>query len=446
MIDKKLNLLKDFGNDVKQSVVRTKPTMIDRQRLYVNPKTGKLYVGEADGGVGKSFKELVEIDPDTNTAKIIKLPFDSEDICFDPFGQIYLRTGNEIGRFDINTWREIPWDYGAEITGVSFESSSNRRTTNLVSGLVTPGHRSLSFWHLGGMDISPKGNLAITTCSANNDGKRESKGDGDPKNNFKYQGKAYEPTMYPGRYWWGEVHIYDKHGLPVLADAFPGAGHMNGLALDKNNNVYAMVSGGWLINGKPYDPLLTDDLSDTLIKTKPAAAKVISENSNNPVPLPSSQIPKNGPDLLGAQVGGKSWVQGAEWLYGGVGFAGKNAAWDGGGCCCWNARFSLDYYARSFVPELRRYSVAVLDTNGNLILRIGTYGNLDDGLPLVKDALSKNSKSIGNDEVAIFHGAYLATHTDKRLFISDKGNSRITSVKINYHTEEKIKVPSNVNE
>jgi hypothetical protein len=441
--ENKLSLLKDFGKDVNQTILRTKPTLIDRQRLYVNPKTGKLYLGEADGGVGKSFKEIVEIDPETNAIKIINIPFDSEDICFDPSGQIYLRTGNEIGRFDMESWREIPWDYGAEINGVSFESSSNRRIANLMSGLVTPGHRSLSFWHLGGMDVSLKGNLAITTCSATDDGKRESKWDGDPKNNFKYQGKTYEPSMFPGRSWWGEIHIYDKHGLSVMVDALPGAGHMNGLFIDKNNNLYSMLSGGWLINGKRYDPLLTDDLTDTLIKTKPGAAKIISKETNIAVPLPNGEKPAKGTDLLGAQAGGESWVLGAEWLYGGVGFAGKNAPWDSGGCCCWNARFCLDYFARSFVPELRRFSVAVLDTNGNLILRIGTYGNLNDGIPLVKDALSKNNKSIGNDEVAIFHGAYLATHTDKRLFISDIGNSRITSVKLDYYATEKVKFPSN---
>jgi len=32
---------------------------------------------------------------------------------------------------------------------------------------------------------------------------------------------------------------------------------------------------------------------------------------------------------------------------GGLGYTG-NAAWDGGGCRCWNARFCLDYFARSF--------------------------------------------------------------------------------------------------
>jgi hypothetical protein len=39
--------------------------------------------------------------------------------------------------------------------------------------------------------------------------------------------------------------------------------------------------------------------------------------------------------------------------------------------------------------------------------------------------------------VAIFHAAYLGTHTDRRLFIADAGNARILSVKLGYHAEEK---------
>ena len=90
------------------------------------------------------------------------------------------------------------------------------------------------------------------------------------------------------------------------------------------------------------------------------------------------------------------------------------------------------------MPELRHFSVAVLDTNGNLILRVGQYGNVDDGMPLVKKGGPLNPRSIGGDEVALFHGAYVAAHTDKRLFIADPGNARIVSVKLGYHAEEII--------
>jgi hypothetical protein len=33
---------------------------------------------------------------------------------------------------------------------------------------------------------------------------------------------------------------------------------------------------------------------------------------------------------------------------------------------------------------------------------------------------------------------YLATHSDRRLFVSDVGNARVVSVKLDYHTEERM--------
>ena len=146
-------------------------------------------------------------------------------------------------------------------------------------------------------------------------------------------------------------------------------------------------------------------------------------------PLTEPKRPIDGQSTIDA------WVEKAEWMYGGVGHCGKNR---GVGCSCYNARFALDYFARSFAPELDRYSVAVLDSNGNLLLRIGRYGNADDGKPLIAEGGPPNPRPVGGDEVALFHGAYVATHTDRRLFIADPGNARIVSVKLGYHAEEKV--------
>ena len=125
-------------------------------------------------------------------------------------------------------------------------------------------------------------------------------------------------------------------------------------------------------------------------------------------------------------------------MYGGVGFGGFNSSKGGGGCACWNARFALDLFARSFVTELNRFRVAVLDTNGNLIMRIGKYGNVDDGVPLVMAGGPLSPRSIGGDEVALFYAPYLATDTDRRLFIADPGNGRILAVRLDYHATERV--------
>jgi len=115
------------------------------------------------------------------------------------------------------------------------------------------------------------------------------------------------------------------------------------------------------------------------------------------------------------------------------------------------AASDLDYFARSFAPEPDQYSVAVLDSSGNLILRIGQYGNVDDGRPCgtpwqnaqKRSAASlpgepPNQRSIGGDEVGLFHPCFVAAHTDRRLFIADIGNARIVSVKLGYHTEKTV--------
>jgi hypothetical protein len=185
------------------------------------------------------------------------------------------------------------------------------------------------------------------------------------------------------------------------------------------------------IGGKRYDPEIPGDISETLVKAKAGSVRVVSGSGGVPVPLAEAARPDRPADLAGWPAG--EWVEGAEWLYGGVGYQHQQH-----GCHCWNARFCLDYFARSFAPETRHFSVAVLDSAGNLVLRVGQYGNVDDGKPLDPKGGPPNTRPIGGDEVSLFHAPYLATQTDRRLFIADPGNARILSVKLGYHAEEKI--------
>jgi hypothetical protein len=246
------------------------------------------------------------------------------------------------------------------------------------------------------------------------------------------EGEPYRPRLYPGRRTGREIHVFDRHGKVKYADAFAGVGHGNGIAIDKHDHLIMMVSARRLRDGKHYDPTLGADASDTLVKVKAGKTTVLSSSRgrNVPVPLARKAWPERPPEIRGGRgCGGPAWVNGAEWFYGGVGF-------DGSDCCCWNARFTLDLLGRSFAPELRHYSVAVLDTAGNLILRVGRYGNADDGVPLIRDPDFGDPKPIGGDEVSLFHAPYVATHTDRRLFIADPGNARVLSVKLGYHAEE----------
>ncbi|MCA9324635.1 hypothetical protein KDA23_01020 [Candidatus Saccharibacteria bacterium] len=169
------------------------------------------------------------------------------------------------------------------------------------------------------------------------------------------------------------------------------------------------------------------------MKAVPCRTRLLSIGKNGlPLAIPEGQEPKGQPDLT--TEGQQTWIENMVWLYGGVGFCGKNSGY---GCACHNTRFFLDYFNRSFVPELERYRIAVLDSCGNLILRIGRYGNEDSSGPGSKVPL-------GGDEVGLFHSAYVASHTDKRLFIADEGNARILSVKLGYHVNKACPVPADV--
>ena len=81
-----------------------------------------------------------------------------------------------------------------------------------------------------------------------------------------------------------------------------------------------------------------------------------------------------------------------------------------------------------------QYSVSVLDSKGNLITRIGKYGNADSAGP-------KSKEPLGGDEVGFFHPSFVGTHTDHRVFVSDIGNERIVCIKLDYYVNKIVPIP-----
>jgi hypothetical protein len=318
----------------------------------------------------------------------------------------------------------VPFDYGIE---VDFIDEKSGKKVSMVSGLPIPSILTNQTYH-GGISISPNGNIAISCLNYF----------GDSINPIgKVSNLKYKPPLFPGKLSAESIHIWDKHGKLVAEDAVSGLGRVDGVCIDGSNNLYVMSVYHRILNNK----LSMNKLSSTLIKFSPKKGRVIS-NSKRPdmVPLtyPAGSEPERTPDLFGV---GNIWVSDSEWMYGGVGYSGKHLGGDAPiGCCCWHANFALDLYGRSFAAEVDQYDVAVLDAKGNLVLKIGKYGNVDDGVPLIKEGGPPNPRSIGGDEVGLFHAAFVATHSDKRVFIADYGNGRVVSVKLNYHNIVKLNV------
>ncbi|MBA4388967.1 MAG: hypothetical protein C0404_13380 [Verrucomicrobia bacterium] len=149
-------------------------------------------------------------------------------------------------------------------------------------------------------------------------------------------------------------------------------------------------------------------------KGRPEKLQVLLKNAIIPV----EETPKRPFDLGD----GDAWIEGTEWLY-----AGASPILHAG-CTCPSSRFYLDWYKRSFVPESYRHSIGILDTNGNLIMHVGRYGNFDSA-PGGKDGAKP-----GGDDIGITSARYLGG-TDNYLCFEDWGE-RIVVLKLNYHAEE----------
>ncbi len=419
---------RDLMDEAARAIVRVRPAPWWRQRLYVNPVDGMLYVGEGDSREGNTFRALLRIDPETGRNRIVELPMSTEDLAFDRDGHAYTFISDMVVRYDSHSWREIPFDYGEERARAGrADGGRGDRTTQVVSGAMFPGNKG---WHYGGIHVNARGDIALSGLLSVHLEARS-----DPAQ--VHEGHLYRPVMYPGRFYdpggrFGGllVHVMDRHGRMVRSDAVPGLNAtVNGTAIDANGNIYLLHSASRIIEGE----LHFNDAAGTLIKATPGRTRLL--NAGDRIPVPLTQRPARSPDLRDES--GPYWVEGAHWMAGGSGWGGYSVT-DGGPCACPNARFVLDDYARSFTPEHDRYTIGVLDSAGNLILRVGRYGNVDDGVPLVKDGGPPNPRSIGGDEVGLFDARYVGTHTDRRLFISDSGNARIVSAKIGYHTEEQV--------
>ena len=89
----------------------------------------------------------------------------------------------------------------------------------------------------------------------------------------------------------------------------------------------------------------------------------------------------------------------------------------------------MDIYGRSFAPRYWRFSVAVVDTNGNRIAEVGRYGNAD----------SRGPGSVPVEGgLALRHCSYLCTVSDEWLYLNDSGSNRVIRLKLAYAVEERV--------
>jgi len=140
----------------------------------------------------------------------------------------------------------------------------------------------------------------------------------------------------------------------------------------------------------------------------------------------------------------------------------ENLLWDYGGVCpvtlsgctCMNSLFDLDRFERCFVPAAQTSTVNVLDANGNIVVRLGAYGNADSrgkdspvldpqtGLlrPRRPDDPPDLKSPLAEPDLAFAFPKFVAV-TDEALYVHDEENERIVRAVLGYHAEETAPLP-----
>jgi hypothetical protein len=239
----------------------------------------------------------------------------------------------------------------------------------------------------------------------------------------------------------GTVWTYKRTG-ELWQDCAVIAGDLiNGVQIDEDGAIYFVNSRPKAYNEKPFlygrggilgGTAKAHPFTGTLIRTKAGEkCRVLLANAV----IKMEPLPSRPPDLLALDYmdeaymgkGSWCWVENAEWIYAGAGPITSV------GCSCPRQHLGLDWYKRVYLPEAYRHSIGILDTNGNLIMHLGRYGNFDDAPG------GKNGAGAGGEDIGMLSVRFISA-TDNYLVYSD-WSEKIIVLKLAYHVEESVQIP-----
>ncbi|MBL8799934.1 MAG: SMP-30/gluconolactonase/LRE family protein, partial [Planctomycetia bacterium] len=428
---KEFQLLRDFHDEVHAAGFTPHFTGDAGMGMIVaDPLRGHVYRGSAhcqpfarlDPEEGKSWQIM-----DTSG---IRTPSrwrgGLEELCFSWSGLLHVRHLQYVARFNPDKFKpkpvlgldsEVPFDYGEELQPPNRQGGE---TAVLLRGVVTiPWAMGGANGYNNGFTVSPRGDILanVENYQTTEAFTKYGKFDGSLLNALKKDLEdRYRPALFPGRIWGGSQLIFrwDARGQASAVDIVPGvAVESQGIRTDRDGNLYIGLQYHQSVNGRPH-------IGGSLAKFAPKGARLIA-GAGTPVPL--EEAPNRPPDFHN-----KVWAKNMFWSLPGldqiyfVDDVGTNYP-----CPCYHCKFDTDPYGRCFVPRAYGYHVAVVDTNGNRICEIGRYGNADR--PAMKP---------GDTDIGLGNCSFVATVSDKWLYINDEPNLRIIRVKLGYHTEKRV--------
>jgi hypothetical protein len=215
------------------------------------------------------------------------------------------------------------------------------------------------------------------------------------------------------------ILVWDKDGNARTRNAIENLGVNTSAFMDRDGNIYtslgaALPPGQEELHGVAECPGKPRAWGGSILKFR---------GLGNKYPLGRMYgkhiwASKDAPPADALKLDGRlfSAASGALWAYGGI----SNVA--DTGCECNLSGFHLDHWARLWVPNNAVCGVMVVDSNGNFVMRVGQYGNLDDEGPRF---------------------AYIRSvwATDEALYVYDMANARLSKIALKYAAEETVPLP-----
>lgn len=369
-------------------------------RLAVDPATGDIYSGGTEG------MGVVRYEGKTGRPDLSWKPAGGQnaELCMGPDGMLYTR----LGIFAYGKWI-VRFNRAGEMVPFKENGTSIPPKTPMVvgslqgkPGVLWTGVAGHSNTHQRGLYISPAGEIIA--------------GINEVEVNW-----AREQGLYDGPNTKGDVSgtwaaVWNKDGKLLSGNAVGTMQNGHGVAMDRDGNIYVTFGQTF-----PAEQKCLYGLKDVTLKSgcwrkwEGAASIVKFRGLGGKYPLnvgPAMQM------IADPQNPKRLELPGAVWAYGGF-----NQAM---GCTCNNHRWTMDYWARLWVPAQHLYSIMVVDSNGNKIVRLGRYGNVDDteaDLKEKKDGLR-------------FAWARTVAVTDTAVYVGDAANRRVLQAALRYAVEE----------